>query len=186
MGVEDMDIEKKVEEAMKKGEVPTDRPVRQIIQFISENITENESILDVGCGDNFVKKFFPNTTGLDIEREVHPEVIGDAHYLPLEDNSFDWVVAISVIEHLENPAIAVREMIRVAKKGVLLWTDLNQTDMDASPDHKYCWTPKIFGQFLSMFKHKTRAEVWRNFALVGIIEKEKVKRGCLNKAKEVN
>jgi ubiquinone/menaquinone biosynthesis C-methylase UbiE len=42
---------------------------------------------------------------------------GDAHALPFADNSFDVVTCQTVLIHLKNPNLALKEMMRVVKKG---------------------------------------------------------------------
>ena len=54
---------------------------------------------------------------LDKVPDYNPDIIGDIHDLPLEDNSVDALVCMSVLEHVEEPQRAVREMYRVLKKG---------------------------------------------------------------------
>ena len=44
-------------------------------------------------------------------------VQGNAHALPFKDNSFDVVTCQTVLIHLKNPELALREMLRVVKKG---------------------------------------------------------------------
>ncbi|MFZ6027411.1 MAG: methyltransferase domain-containing protein [Chloroflexota bacterium] len=53
--------------------------------------------------------------------------VGDAHRLTmLADNTFDAARAIAVFHHLENPAIALQEMIRITKpSGVILVGELD-------------------------------------------------------------
>ncbi len=43
--------------------------------------------------------------------------MGDIHELPLADNSVDAIICISVLEHVEEPQKAVRELYRVLKPG---------------------------------------------------------------------
>ena len=45
---------------------------------------------------------------------------GDARKLPFPDNHFDMVICSQVLEHVENPEEAVREMMRVAKDVILV------------------------------------------------------------------
>ena len=45
---------------------------------------------------------------------------GDAMALPFEDKAFDFVIETAVLHHVPDPARAVREMVRVARKGVLI------------------------------------------------------------------
>jgi SAM-dependent methyltransferase len=47
-------------------------------------------------------------------------VDGDAERLPYGDASFDAVVATGVMHHLPRPAMAVSEMIRVARRAVFI------------------------------------------------------------------
>lgn len=92
-------------------------------------------ILNVGCGpgrsseylsgfgrvtsieyDKFCCAFAAEKTGLEI-------INGSITELPFEDNSFDLVCAFDVIEHVEDDALAVSEMKRVARKdGVIFIT----------------------------------------------------------------
>jgi len=60
---------------------------------------------------------------LDIDPRARPGVVGDGHALPFRDATFDVIVANNVIEHLHDPADAVREMRRVLRPGgQLLYT----------------------------------------------------------------
>lgn len=54
---------------------------------------------------------------LDKVADYHPDIVGDIHELPFPDNSVDALVCISVLEHVEEPQKAVREMHRVLKPG---------------------------------------------------------------------
>jgi ubiquinone/menaquinone biosynthesis C-methylase UbiE len=67
----------------------------------------------------------PAVTGLElsenmIERSAVPDLlqVGDAYALPFPDDSFDIVFAASLLHHLERPVDALREMRRVARRGV--------------------------------------------------------------------
>jgi ubiquinone/menaquinone biosynthesis C-methylase UbiE len=91
-----------------------------------------ESVLDVGCGaGTLLKQLRENgmhVQGLDqagprLEQlradgyDVHE---GSAYKLPFDDNSFDWVSMRHVPHHLEQPATAFAEALRVARTGLFL------------------------------------------------------------------
>lgn len=95
------------------------------------------SILDVGAGTGralkLLQAYLPEVRIVGVEpvsalREVgHASGIGrdnlvegSGYALPFEDNSFDLVIETGVLHHLAEPAIAVREMCRVAKRGVMI------------------------------------------------------------------
>lgn len=54
---------------------------------------------------------------LDPVPDYHPDIIGDIHKLPFDDNSVDAIICIAVLEHVENPIQACKEMHRVLKPG---------------------------------------------------------------------
>ena len=54
---------------------------------------------------------------LDKVPDYHPDIVGDIHALPFDDNSQDALICIAVLEHVEDPALAVREMYRTLKPG---------------------------------------------------------------------
>ena len=57
-----------------------------------------------------------------IQKGRSPEhnVICVAEFLPFKNNSFDHVVANGVLHHIVDPYQAVKEMMRVARKNVLI------------------------------------------------------------------
>jgi len=57
---------------------------------------------------------------LDYKNEVAP-ILGDAHALPFRDESFELIVSMNVLEHLQYPPVAYAEVRRVLqKRGVLI------------------------------------------------------------------
>ena len=88
-------------------------------------------VLDVGCGDGdtaglFLKQLGREYVGVDVSRaavqsarsrDLDARQIDDAASLPFDDNSFDSVVCIEVLEHLWMPNLAAAEILRVLKPG---------------------------------------------------------------------
>ncbi len=102
--------------------------MNKIKGFINNKIKEisaEKNILDVGGGKRFTKWLseyehlfgdcnyktfdFDNTTGADI--------VGDIHNIPIKSETVDAIICSSVLEHVENPQFAVREMFRILRKG---------------------------------------------------------------------
>jgi ubiquinone/menaquinone biosynthesis C-methylase UbiE len=96
-------------------------------------------ILDVGCGPGTITadlaKLVPegHVTGIersaeDVLQKARDEAaaqgitnityaIGDVLSLSFPDNSFDIVHAHQVLQHVSDPVLALKEMVRVAKPG---------------------------------------------------------------------
>jgi SAM-dependent methyltransferase len=85
-------------------------------------------LLDVGCGEKpYARLFEPYAAayvGLDTAEHAHADLVGPIESIPAEDASFDVVLCIQVLEHVDDPAQGVRELHRVTRPGgrVLLAT----------------------------------------------------------------
>lgn len=98
--------------------------------------TEKKLVVDIGGGlradagknnrgnenpwlEEYLKKV--DYKVLDKVPDYHPDIVGDVHDLPLEDESVDAIICIAVLEHVEEPQKAVKEMYRVLKPGGYLY-----------------------------------------------------------------
>lgn len=93
-----------------------------------------DTVLDVGCGTGSLlyeildHKPQVKTTGLDISEEMlrvakaklpkRVELVrGDMEAIPIQNKSFDLVVATDILRYCSNPQLLAREMYRVLKVG---------------------------------------------------------------------
>lgn len=96
-----------------------------------------KNFLDVGCAEGYYIKLLTKTSifknfqgvGLDIaknyllkakKKKLSLLVLGDAHHLPIRDRCFDLVLCSEVLEHVPNPEVTLKELIRVSKKYILI------------------------------------------------------------------
>lgn len=94
--------------------------------------TEKRFIIDIGGGlrvadgkgnrleekNKWLEPYMKNVEYkvLDKVRDYNPDIIGDIHNLPFPDQSVDAVICIAVLEHVEEPQKAVKEILRALKK----------------------------------------------------------------------
>jgi len=85
-------------------------------------------VLDVGCGEQPYRTLFdPDAdayVGVDPVENPRAELRGPIEALPVEDGSFDLVLCLQVLEHVDDPARGIRELDRATRAGgrVLLST----------------------------------------------------------------
>jgi len=102
-------------------------------------------LLDVGCGSKPYELFFTpyvsSYIGVDPVDNPRAELKGAVEDLPVEDGSFDVVLCSQVLEHCDDPAMAVSELHRVTAPGgrVLLSTHGVQV-YHPSPADYWRWT----------------------------------------------
>ena len=102
----------------------------QMIQIAAaERLSTGRWVLVDGCGVGLyvqaLRQFTPNVVGLDIEPErvaqtqAHSPLVNVAagEYLPYPTAWFDLVLSHEVIEHVQDDALSMAEMIRVLKVG---------------------------------------------------------------------
>lgn len=95
-------------------------------KFFDEKIKEiakEKVVYDIGGGKRFQKDLKPYESyfkdcdykTIDIDPEYNPDILADAHALPITDDVADGVICKSVLEHVENPFQVVDEIYRILK-----------------------------------------------------------------------
>ena len=104
--------------------------------FFREKITKifqrNGEIIDIGGGLRIDpernNRGIHNSWAIDLAKnanykildkvsDYNPNIVGDIHNLPFKDNSIDAILCMSVLEHVEEPSRAVKEIYRSLKPG---------------------------------------------------------------------
>ncbi len=99
------------------------RELAKEIKNLALNMTGD--MLDVGCGQKPYKDFFSRVDkyiGMEYDNEYNKkysqaDIFYDGRQFPLEDNSFNSVMATQVLEHIFNPIEFLSEINRILKPG---------------------------------------------------------------------
>lgn len=145
------------------------------------------TVLDAGCGEGIVTHFLAEqddamrVSGVDASADAISYAdhhfgdrvdfrTGDIFALPFDDASFDCVVCSEVLEHLDQPGLAMRELKRVSRRHVLItvplepyfkfFNDLGQlVGVSYDPGHVQFWRHDGFQKFIR--RHLTAPEFMR-------------------------
>lgn len=99
------------------------------------SIPKGASIIDIGAGMLYWKKYCghlkytsqdfcqynPQDNNIGLQNGVweypHIDIICDICSIPVGDNSYDALLCTEVLEHVPNPNLAMKEMLRIVKPG---------------------------------------------------------------------
>ncbi len=88
-------------------------------------------LIDIGCGtkpyETKLAPYVDKHVGVDHEITLHDQsnidLFGTAYQIPVMDSVFDSAICTAVLEHLEEPELALKECYRVLKlDGVAIYT----------------------------------------------------------------
>jgi len=85
---------------------------------------------------------------------LYPNVhyaVGDVNKIPFDDNTFDYAVLGEVLEHMEDPRMTIKEVMRILKAGGMLAMSVPFGDNGSrSPkEHKWSYTIEDIQTLLS-------------------------------------
>lgn len=171
-----------------EGNIVTRKLLDRFLRELDRRVVQlaPSSILDVGCGEGVVTEGFarllPQTRVLGIDaddaslqghwqerlRDNLSFETGSAYELPFEDNSFELVCAIEVLEHLERPRDALGEMARVSSHALLVsvprephWrishflAGRDVAQLGNTPGHINHWSKAGFGRLVANYGNVT-------------------------------
>lgn len=140
-------------------------------------IDREDTVLDVGAGTGFLTteaaKIARKVIALDFSRAMTNEAlsktngenvefkIGDVEKIPLEDSSVEVIIGNMILHHCPNPAIAIKEMVRVLKpSGRLVLSDLTEHEHESlRAEHADLWLGFKMDHVKEMFTAATLKEV---------------------------
>jgi 2-polyprenyl-3-methyl-5-hydroxy-6-metoxy-1,4-benzoquinol methylase len=149
---------------------------RMIEQVAADSSGEPKRVLEVGCGEGVIadklhRRFGAEVVALDLpdaglrswwQNYPGPGYLhADAHHLPFEDDQFDLVVSVEVLEHLSDPVRGLREMARVSRQHMIfsvprepifrscnLISGRYVSDLGNTPGHLNHWSKRSFTKFV--------------------------------------
>src|SRR5260370_33947635 len=115
------------------------RRTRVLAEILASQIPQRASVLDIGCGDGTIGSLIverrPDISIQGGEDLVRPGCkidcrAFDGSSLPFPDGCFDVCLFVDVLHHTPDPAILLREAVRVSRSFVLLKDHLDENIFD--------------------------------------------------------
>jgi len=121
-------------------------------------------VVDIGCGSGFFLQLLTThithhgVYGIDFSsssiarcRKEVPQgkfLLSDIYYLGCRDGTFDTVICMETLEHLDRPGEAVREILRVCRDGGFVIIAIPNGPCDHYIGHLNFWSEPEFRAFL--------------------------------------
>jgi len=89
------------------------QPIPEIPKTL-KMLSEEAVIVDIGAGG---RRIADNVLCIDYIPVPGTDIVADIHQLSLRKNSIDCIICTGVLEHIEDPDIALKEFYRILKPG---------------------------------------------------------------------
>ena len=156
-------------EIIKKSALGCRYPLTMLEKLLGKEKVKTLKILEIGSGYGFSLCYMLKlgldivgiepgaSTGFDgrytravelLEANLIPDartklLDASAENLPFDDNTFDAVISVAVLEHVRDLDMSMREAIRVLKLGGLLWANVPNYNSTYEGHYDIFWIPRI-------------------------------------------
>ncbi len=122
------------------------RPIRdsdELFSAAAPSLPSGAALLDLGCGPRDQEVVASHLglryVGIDYDSPA-ADLLADAHSIPFESGLLDAILAYAVLEHLQDPLIALGEVSRVLVPGGVFFGTVSQGEpFHASFFHMTAW-----------------------------------------------
>ena len=154
------------------------------LTLVAKLIPPGASVIDLAAGPGFIRhKLTPDSlyTPVDFSSgALHlcqvPGLQATCTNVPTEDHSYHTVLAMEILEHLDDTHALIIETIRIARHQVIVTVPNDRLPPEQFNMHRRTYTEPFFTDFLRDFKQFAHVLIFRSAAnLIG---------QCLLKAKD--
>jgi SAM-dependent methyltransferase len=118
----------------------------------ARRFVQGKHVLDAGCGLGHGLRILQSEAAVGHGQDLDPRLEGpDIQIGPLEDiddKSYDVVVSIDVVEHIEDDTAFLNQLARIAREGIFLTTPNWTAGRCTWPYHIREYTPRQFEALL--------------------------------------
>lgn len=106
-------------------------PIREIANLPKD---KQFTLLDIGAGVRDIKKFLPKNIqyfSLDCNDNINHNIKLDLNkgsdgygHIPVKSNTFDIILCLETLEHLQNPQKTMKEILRISKDDAIIFLSM--------------------------------------------------------------
>lgn len=136
----------------------------------AQRFVAGRSVLDVGAGlglgTSILREVAAHADGQDLDKNLATLGVLSQELKDFPSKSYDMVVSIEVLEHVDDPQPFLQELARIARHGIFLTTPNWTATRCSWPFHVHEYTPQELYQLLCPFgevelmKHASDGEIF--------------------------
>ena len=144
----------------------------QRFKLVASLIPPDVSVLDVGGGPGHIHQYLKS--GVEYTpQDFSPEalrragghgILSGCTRIPVGDHSFNTVLALEILEHLDTPQRLIRECVRISMRQVIFSVPNDRLPPEVWPCHRAMYTPDTF---LDLLAHSGLFPEIRHFTAPG-------------------
>ena len=123
--------------------LPEQKPVDQRKKAVALFVPCGAFVLDIACGVGQIAQYLDPSVryvGLDfstVALRLHPchGIQADVRDLPIMPKSVDVIIAMEILEHLQDECAFIRSLVRVARKLVIISVPNDRLGPESTPYH---------------------------------------------------
>jgi SAM-dependent methyltransferase len=152
---------------------------RVLAEMLAAQIPQRASVLDIGCGDgtigSLIAQLRPDISIQGVEFLVRPGCKIACHpfdgsSLPFPDASFEVCLFVDVLHHTQDPAVLLREAVRVSRSFVLLKDHVDENFLDDVTLRFMDWVGNRPHGVVLTYNYQSRKEWAGQFSRCGLEE----------------
>tara|TARA_Y100001970_G_C14117361_1_gene794366 strand:- start:270 stop:1019 length:750 start_codon:yes stop_codon:yes gene_type:complete len=158
------------------------REIQKFVEKIVRDISYNTkiSILDAGAGNKRFEHYFNKFDNYDtcdlkndsFHKKIEHTFYCDIQNIPVENEKYDVVINLQVLEHVKYPEKCIKELSRILKKdGKIYISAPSMYPYHFAPDNYYNFHPSAFKLILEKYNLKILniTEQGGAFLVIGVI-----------------
>lgn len=137
---------------------PEQEPVNARKKAVATLVGKNITLLNVACGVAQIIHYLDPSVlhiGLDFSREAlrlfpGPRIQADVRALPIREKSVHTIIAMEILEHLDDPTAFLQDLCRIARKQVIVTVPHNRLPPEKEPLHRRTYTTNSLSFLMDM------------------------------------
>ncbi|MBA7686306.1 hypothetical protein ES703_94749 [subsurface metagenome] len=140
------------------------KPVNERKQRVASLIPKAVTVLDLAAGVGQIRQFLHPSVGyiaLDfslaaLKMNKGPRIQANINALPVKPKSVHTVIAMEILDHIDNPITFLRKIARIATRQIIVTVPDNRLPPSQYPLHRAVYTNESLTTLLTRaLRHKT-------------------------------